>query len=325
MIDNVVRGSSPECQSEPIPAQGVAARRPPWLRVRIERSDSQHEVGSLLGGLRLHTVCEEARCPNLWECWGKHRTATFMILGDVCTRACRYCAVTKGRPTVAPAPEEPANVAAAVVELKLNHAVITSVDRDDLPDFGSGHFAATVRAIRERRPKCRVELLIPDFMGNEAALGTVLNAHPDVLGHNLETVQSLYRRLRPKGDYERALTVLRRVDEWRQANSVSVTTKSGLMVGLGEAIGDLLRAMDDLRAVSCDVLTVGQYLNPSKQHAPIARYYSPDEFAHLKSEALARGFLHCESGPLVRSSYHAHEHVPCPPTQLRSHLPDDAP
>ncbi len=285
------------------------ARRPEWLRVRIQRNESFDELTTLMRGLHLHSVCEEARCPNIWECWGQHRTATFMILGDICTRACRYCSVTHGRPQ-APDPQEPAHVAAAVAELKLKHVVVTSVDRDDLPDFGAGHFVATIAAIRRAAPGCRVEVLIPDFYGDAQALATLLAARPEVLNHNTETVPRLFRRLRAKGDFKRSMTLLARADAYRHEHALPMTTKSGVMVGLGETQAELLLVMDELRRVRCDVLTLGQYLNPTHKHAPVAKFYTPDEFASLKEQALARGFAHVESGPLVRSSYHAHAHVP---------------
>ena len=288
----------------------LRGRRPEWLRVKIKDSETYQHVDRLVHGLKLHTVCEEARCPNIWECWGQHRTATFMILGDICTRNCRYCAVTSGRPQAPPDASEPARVADAVAHLGLGHAVITSVDRDDLPDYGAGHFAATIAAIRAMKPDCRIELLIPDFLGDARALELVLEARPDVLGHNVETVPRLYRRMRPKGSYARALELIERAHRYRSERGVRMTTKSGLMVGLGEEHHELLAVMDDLRAHGCDVLTLGQYLNPTRKHAPIARYYAPDELAALRDEGLARGFRHVVAGPLVRSSYHAHEHVP---------------
>lgn len=296
-----------------IPKNGPLARRPPWLRVKVERTETYGEVRQLLSGLKLNTVCEEARCPNIWECWGKHRTATFMILGEVCTRACRYCSVISGKPKELPDPLEPGHVAEAAERLGLAHAVITSVDRDDLPDYGSHHWVATIQAIRALRPQCKVELLIPDFAGDEACMLRVLDARPDVWGHNMETVPRLYRRMRSRGIYERCLQVLERADLYRRTvPNVQMTTKTGMMVGLGETIDEVIAVMDDLRKVQCDVLTIGQYLNPTHKHAPVQRFYTPEEFALLKEAALKRGFLHVESGPLVRSSYHAHEHVPQP-------------
>jgi lipoic acid synthetase len=291
-------------------AAAPAQRRPEWLRVQVKDTETYRDVGKMLAGLGLHTVCEEARCPNIWECWGKHRTATFMILGDVCTRNCRYCSVTSGRPAGPPDVQEPANVAEAVVRLGLTHAVITSVDRDDLPDYGSGHFVATIEAIRARKADCRIEVLIPDFLGDEAALHKLLDIRPEIVDHNTETVPRLFKRMRGKGVYKRSLEVLHRAHRYRMDRGAAMTTKTGVMVGLGETVDELLQVMDDLRAVECDVLTLGQYLNPTKKHVAIDRYYTPEEFAWLKEQALSRGFKHCESGPLVRSSYHAHEHVP---------------
>lgn len=288
------------------------ATRPAWLRVVVQDTSTFDEVGGLLHGLKLNTVCEEARCPNIWECWGKHKTATFMILGDVCTRNCRYCSVKSGRPEGPPDADEPERVAEAVVRLKLDHVVITSVDRDDLPDKGAGHFARTIAAIRARRPAARIEVLIPDFLGDAAALQVVLDARPEIVDHNTETVPRLFRRYRSRGKYPVTLEVLRQADAYRRRTGASMRTKTGIMLGLGETREEVLQVMDDLRAVHCDVLTLGQYLNPTSTHAPIVRYVTPDEFADLKREAMARGFLHCESGPLVRSSYHAHEHMPSP-------------
>jgi len=293
-----------------IGAAGAGARRPAWLRIKIRDSQSYREVGQLIEGLHLNTVCQEARCPNIWECWGEHRTATLMILGDVCTRACRYCSVTSGKPPAPPDPEEPANVARAVAHLKLQHAVITSVDRDDLADAGADHFVATVAAIRAARPGCRIELLIPDFAGDEALLTRVIAAGPDVLGHNIETVPRLFARLRSRGDYRRSLDLLQRAARQRDNKSAPLTTKSGLMVGLGESLDEIFAVMRDLRAVDCDVLTVGQYLNPTRRHAAVERFYTPEEFARIGQRAREMGFRHCESGPLVRSSYHAHTHAP---------------
>ncbi|MBI5509479.1 MAG: lipoyl synthase [Deltaproteobacteria bacterium] len=292
-----------------VPKRGTGARRPEYLRVKIQGSTTYREVGQLLGGLKLHTVCESARCPNIWECWGSHKTATFMIAGDVCTRNCRYCAVTKGRPEPL-ATDEPAQVAKAVWQLKLAHAVVTSVDRDDLADFGAGQFAATIRAIRTLSPTTRVEVLIPDLKGDAAALQTILDARPEVLNHNVETVPRLFPKLRAKGDFERSLTLLARADAFRREHGVPMVTKSGIMLGLGETIDELLAVMDALRRVRCDVLTLGQYLNPTTDHTPIDRFYTLEEFATLRAAGQERGFAHVEAGPLVRSSYHAASHVP---------------
>jgi len=275
--------------------------KPEWLKVRAPGSSNYLRLKALMRGLRLHTVCEEARCPNIGECW-HHGTATFMILGDVCTRACAYCAVAHGRPHELD-PAEPARVADAIEAMALRHAVITSVDRDDLIDGGASIFAETIRQTRARVPDCRIEVLIPDFQGVERSLHLVLDAGPDILNHNIETVPRLYRMARSGGRYPRSLDLLDRARRHRPA----IPTKTGLMVGLGEGIDEVVAVLDDLRGVGVSVLTIGQYLRPTPAHAPMARYYHPDEFAALKREALARGFAHVESGPLVRSSYHAHE------------------
>jgi len=252
-------------------------------------------------GLGLHTVCEEANCPNIGECW-HHGTATFMILGSTCTRACGYCNVVHGAP-LAPDEHEPVKVAGAIEALDLSYVVVTSVDRDDLPDFGASHFARTILETRARVPKCRLEVLIPDFQGDEAALRTVLDAKPDVLNHNIETVPRLYRIARPGGRYPRALDVLRR----SRAIAPSIPTKSGLMVGLGEEWDEVVATLRDLRDAGVSIVTIGQYLRPSAANLPMTRYYTPAEFAELKRVGLELGFGHVESGPLVRSSYHAHE------------------
>jgi lipoic acid synthetase len=276
-------------------------RKPEWLKVRAPGSPNYLRLKELMRGLKLHTVCEEAHCPNIGECW-HHGTATFMIMGDVCTRACGYCNVTHGAP-IALDLDEPENLARAVETLALDYVVVTSVDRDDLEDFGAGVFAATVRAIKARRPECRVEVLIPDFQGNDAALRRVLEAKPDILNHNTETVPRLYRIARPGGRYPRALELLGRARRW----APDIPTKTGLMVGLGETMDEVVAVLRDLRKIDCQILTVGQYLRPSLAHLPMARYYTPDEFRELKRIALDLGFGHVESGPLVRSSYHAHE------------------
>jgi lipoic acid synthetase len=275
--------------------------KPEWLKVRAPGSPSYLRLKSLLRELNLHTVCEEAQCPNIGECW-HHGTATFMILGDICTRACAYCAVAHGRPHPVDA-AEPARVADAIRVLDLNYVVITSVDRDDLPDGGASVFADTVRATRDRLPGCRIEVLIPDFQGNEAALHAVLDARPDILNHNTETVPRLYRMARSGGRYARTLDLLDRSRRY----APDVPTKTGVMVGLGEERDELVATFRDLRQVGCEILTIGQYLRPSASHAPMVRYYHPDEFRDLKAAALDLGFVHVESGPLVRSSYHAHE------------------
>jgi lipoyl synthase len=277
------------------------APKPEWLKVRAPGSPNYLRLKGLMRELALHTVCEEARCPNIGECW-HHGTATFMILGDVCTRACAYCAVSHGRPSGVDA-AEPARVADAIGAMALQHAVITSVDRDDLPDGGAMIFAETIRETRARVPSCRIEVLIPDFQGSESSLRTVLDAGPDVLNHNIETVPRLYRMARSGGRYPRSLELLDRSRRYKPA----IPTKTGVMVGLGEELEEVVSVLDDLRGVGVSILTIGQYLRPSPKHAPMARYYHPDEFAALKRTALEKGFAHVESGPLVRSSYHAHE------------------
>jgi lipoyl synthase len=284
-------------------APAARPKRPPWLKARAPMGANYQELKELMRGLGLHTVCEEAHCPNIGECWN-FRTATFLLLGDICTRGCRYCAIGKGKPN--PLDEdEPERVANAVATLGLRHAVLTSVNRDDLPDGGAHIFAASIRKIREYIPGCNVEVLIPDFMGDEDALRMVLEARPDVLNHNIETVRRIFRRFRPKATYDQSLELLRRA----RAFDPSLRTKSGMMVGASETIEEVLEVMDDLRAVDVDVMTIGQYLPPSSDFWPLDRYYTPEEFAFLKQEGLKRGFKHVESGPLVRSSYHAHEHV----------------
>src|SRR5918911_174203 len=279
-------------------------RRPDWLRVRLPGGPNYSDLKGIMRGLELHTVCEEAHCPNIGECW-EARTATFMILGDTCTRACGFCAVKTGRPLTLNL-EEPSRVAEAVERMELKHAVITSVNRDELEDGGAGIFAATIRQIRRRLPECGIEVLIPDFMGDEPALRKVMDARPDILNHNIETVPRLYPPVRPKGRYPRSLEVLQRAKRM----DATVFTKSGIMLGLGEEREEVLQVFGDLRAHDVEILTVGQYLRPSVNHLPIARYWTPEEFADLKQEALKLGFRHVESGPLVRSSYHAANQVP---------------
>ncbi len=282
-------------------APAAAEPKPAWLKVRAPGSANYLRLRGIMRDLNLHTVCEEARCPNIGECW-HHGTATFMILGDRCTRSCGYCNVLHGTP-VALDPDEPDKLARAVEAMSLAYVVITSVDRDDLPDFGAGVFAATIRAVKARRPACRVEVLIPDFQGRESALDSVLEAGPDVLNHNTETVPRLYRLARPGGRYARALELLDRA----RRRAPHIPTKTGLMVGLGETWDEIVQVLRDLRTVDCQILTIGQYLRPTAAHLPMARYYTPDEFRELKRIALDLGFGHVESGPLVRSSYHAHE------------------
>ena len=275
--------------------------KPEWLKVRAPGSENYVRLKGIMKDLRLNTVCEDAHCPNIGECW-HHGTATFMILGDVCTRACSYCAVAHGRPNELET-AEPGRVAEAVARMQLQYAVITSVYRDDLADGGASIFADTIRLTRERVPGCRIEVLIPDFQGIEGSLRTVLDAGPDVLNHNIETVPRLYRMARSGGRYPRSLELLDRSRQYRP----DIATKTGIMVGLGEERDEIITVFDDLRRVGVSILTIGQYLRPSSKHAKMTRYYHPDEFADLKRNALAKGFVHVESGPLVRSSYHAHE------------------
>ncbi len=296
-------GQLPILQPGPPPLRRPAkAGRPPWLKVRLPGGENYTDLKRLVRRLDLNTVCESARCPNLAECW-QHRTATFMILGNTCTRACGFCAVPSGKPDPAMDWDEPRRVAEAAAHMELKYAVVTSVNRDDQPDGGAAIFAATIRAIRERLPECKIEVLIPDFRGDWAALATVLAARPDVLNHNTETVPRLYRQVRRGALYERSQELLRRA---KQLNP-RIPTKSGIMVGLGESYDEIIETLRDLRAQRVDILTVGQYLQPTAQHLPIARFYHPDEFAAIKRAALALGFKHAECGPLVRSSYHAHE------------------
>ena len=275
--------------------------KPEWLKARAPVGENFHQLKKLARGLGLHTVCESAQCPNIGECWN-HGTATFMLLGDICTRRCGFCAVPKGKPQAIDY-EEPARVAEAVATLGIKHAVVTSVNRDDDNVGGAKIFAETIRQIRLLAPGCRVEVLIPDFQGLEEPLRIVLDAKPDVLNHNTETVPRLYRAVRSGARYLRTLDLLENAKKF----SPGMVTKSGVMVGLGESAEELIEVFADLSARGVDILTVGQYLRPSRDHLPIARFYTPDEFRMLKEEALARGFRHVESGPLVRSSYHAHE------------------
>ena len=280
-------------------ASGRAGRLPSWFKVKIQQGPDYRDIRQIMDTLGLHTICEEARCPNVWECWN-NRTATFLILGDICTRRCHYCAVTTGRPTGLDL-DEPLRVAQAVQALGLKHAVITSVNRDELDDGGASIFAETIRLIRSLIPSCAVEVLIPDFEGSEEALATVLAERPDILNHNIETVRRLFPPIRPQGKYDRSIELLGR------AKRLGARTKSGLIVGMGETVEEVREVMRDLRTAGCDILTIGQYLQPTKQHLPVSRFYHPDEFASLKAEGLAMGFAHVESGPLVRSSYHAEQ------------------
>ncbi|RLC77328.1 MAG: lipoyl synthase [Chloroflexi bacterium] len=274
-------------------------RRPSWLRVRAPTGEAYHWLKRLMRAKELHSVCEEAHCPNIGECWGNH-TATFLILGDTCTRNCRFCNIQTGRPSP-PDPAEPEHVAQAVQAMNLKHAVITSVDRDDLPDGGAGAFAAVIHRIRELQPGCTVEVLIPDFRGQIEPLRVVMNARPDILNHNVETAPRLFRVVQPQCRYEWSLDILRNAKRlWPEA-----ITKSGLMVGLGETTDEVLGVMSDLRKLDVDILTIGQYLQPTRQHVPIARYYTPDEFEMFHEQGDEMGYAWVESGPLVRSSYNA--------------------
>jgi len=280
----------------------LPARRPEWLKVRIPGGDNYFDLKRIMRGHALHTVCESARCPNVGECW-EHRTATFMILGDLCTRRCGFCAVPKGRPAGEVDEAEPERVAAAAAAMGLKYVVVTSVDRDDLGDGGSTIFARTLEALRREIAGIKVEVLIPDFRGSDLALETVLRARPDVLNHNLETVPRLYSVARRGSLYERSLRLLRRSREIDPA----IPTKSGLMAGLGETSQELCGVLADLAAAGVSIVTIGQYLRPSRDQLPVARFYAPEEFAALRQEGLRLGLRHVESGPLVRSSYHAHE------------------
>jgi lipoyl synthase len=285
-------------RAEPLPD-----RKPQWLKVKAPGGPNYIRLKHLMRELDLHSVCEEAHCPNVGECW-HHGTATFMILGDVCTRNCAYCAIAHGRPPKYDI-EEPARVAQAIAEMGLQHAVITSVDRDDLPDFGAYIFAETIRQIHDFVPGCSVEVLVPDFQGNETSIRAVLEAGPEIYNHNTETVPRLYRKARPGGRYPRVMEI------FRLAKRVApdIPTKTGMILGLGETIEEVIAVMGDLRAVGVDILTLGQYLRPSDNHIALDRYYTPDEFRHLYDVGMEMGFRHVESGPLVRSSYHAWEQV----------------
>lgn len=279
-------------------------RRPPWLTVRLPVGEGYARLKGIMRGLELNTVCEEARCPNIGECWG-HGTATFMILGDVCTRACAFCAVRSGRRGGDVDEDEPRRVGEAVARMGLRHAVVTSVDRDDLPDFGAGLFAATIRAIRTASPGTTVEVLTPDFNGSEVSLRTVMDEAPEIFNHNVETVGRLYRRVRPRADLLQSLRLLQ-VAKRLEPRSL---TKSGLMLGLGETLDEVRELLAAMRAHDVEIVTIGQYLRPSLKHHPLVRFVPPEEFAELRDHGLALGFRHVESGPLVRSSYHAAEQV----------------
>ncbi|MGE8202946.1 lipoyl synthase [Heyndrickxia sp. NPDC080065] len=279
-------------------------RKPEWLKIKLNTNKSYTGLKKMMREERLHTVCEEAKCPNIHECWAVRKTATFMILGDICTRACRFCAVKTGLPTELDW-EEPERVARSVEVMGLRHCVVTAVARDDLADGGAAIFAETVRAIRRRVPSCTVEVLPSDMKGDYESLHTLMDAGPDIFNHNIETVRRLTKRVRAKANYDRSLELLKRVKEI----SPNTPTKSSLMVGLGETKEEILEAMDDLLAHNVDIMTIGQYLQPTKKHLKVERYVHPDEFAELKEIALQKGFKHCEAGPMVRSSYHADEQV----------------
>ena len=278
-------------------AASGARRLPSWLKVEAKTGADYLDIRAMVERLKLHTICEEARCPNRWECWNA-RTATFLILGDICTRRCHYCSVETGRPGPVDY-DEPQRVAEAVQALGLRHAVVTSVNRDELADGGATIFAETIRRTKQVNPGCTIEVLIPDFEGNAAALALVCGEKPEIVNHNIETVPRLFPVLRPQGRFLRSMEVLGR------AKQLGMTTKSGLIVGMGETLDEVRAVLHDLRAVDCDIVTIGQYLQPTRQHVPVARFYDPTEFAQLKTEGAAMGFTHVESGPLVRSSYHA--------------------
>jgi len=290
--------------------QRERVKKPDWLKIKLGDPANQNSVLELIDGLNLHTVCQEAKCPNIFECW-TDKTATFMLGGDTCTRHCGFCAVNKGKPMDLD-PLEPTHVAEAVKHLGLAHAVITSVNRDDLPDGGSMHWAETITKVREMNPECKVEVLIPDFNGDEDALNNVLIARPDVLNHNTETIARLYRRVRPDAKYAQTLELLERSAHWRDTHQPRMKTKSGIMAGLGETFEEVVELMRDLRKVSCDIMTIGQYLQPYEKRLPVERYVTPEEFAEWKRIGLDMGFKHVESSPLTRSSYHAREQAETP-------------
>ncbi len=279
-------------------------RKPEWLKIKLNTNENYTGLKKMMREKNLHTVCEEARCPNIHECWAVRKTATFMILGDVCTRACRFCAVKTGLPNELDL-KEPERVAESVKLMGLKHAVITAVARDDLKDGGAGVYAETVRAVRRANPFCTVEVLPSDMMGKYENLKTLMDARPDILNHNIETVERLTPRVRARATYERSLEFLRRAKEMQP----DIPTKSSIMVGLGETKEEIIQTMDDLRANNVDIMTIGQYLQPTRKHLKVQKYYHPDEFTELKEIAMSKGFSHCESGPLVRSSYHADEQV----------------
>jgi lipoyl synthase len=282
-------------------ALSSSRRLPPWFKVQAKTGPHYLDIKQTMDRLKLHTICEEARCPNRWECWNA-RTATFLILGDICTRRCHYCSVETGRP-LGVDHDEPRRVAEAIQALGLRHAVITSVNRDELEDGGAVIFAETIRQTRQLSPGCTIEVLIPDFEGNEKALAMVCAEQPGILNHNIETVRRLFPAIRPQGKYQRSIELLGHAKQW------GMRTKSGLILGMGETMDEARDVMRDLRSVGCDIMTIGQYLQPTRDHLPVARFYDPSEFALLKEEGKALGFTHVESGPLVRSSYHAEQQV----------------
>lgn len=304
----VDRGRMTRADKQAISEASLRAPKPPWLKVRLPGGGKYSEVASIVKEQKLHTICEEGRCPNIGECWGKG-TATFQILGDVCTRACRYCAVATGRPGTEADPLEPGRLAHAIQQMGITHAVITSVDRDDLDDRGSVQFARVIEVVRRRNPDTTIEVLTPDFMGvEEESLRRVIEARPDVFSHNTETVRRLYRRLRPKGDYDRAMWLLRRSKEIAaELGQQPMMTKTGIIAGMGETMDELKEALQDIREQGVDVVTIGQYLRPTKRHLPVDRYVTPDEFDELHEYGMSLGFGSVFSGPLVRSSYKAEE------------------
>ncbi len=304
MADLVKIGIAPEKA-----ARAKRTARPEWLKIRLTTPPRYREVKALVDRLDLHTVCQEARCPNIYECWGEHGTATFMILGDTCTRRCGFCAVKTGRPEPGVDQAEPGHVAEAVAAMGLQHAVITSVDRDDLGDGGAQHFADVIGAIKERTPETAVEVLTPDFRNVPDALDIVLGALPEVFSHNMETVPRMYRAARPGSSYERSLALLAEAARRRDAGEYPGRVKTGLMVGIGETDAELEETVRDVRGAGVEILTVGQYLQPTHDHLEVDRFVTPERFAEIRELAFDLGYSHCESGPLVRSSYHAHEHV----------------
>lgn len=311
MSQNLVQiGASRSSQPVPEAVQKKRQGRPEWLRIKLATPARYHQVKKLVQDLKLNTVCEEARCPNIYECWGQHGTATFMILGEICTRRCGFCAVTSGRPNKGVDADEPEHVAEAVEVMGLQHAVITSVDRDDLPDGGAEHFRQVIEAIHRRNPDTAVEILTPDFRGVDDALDIVLSSRPEVFSHNMETVPRMYRKARPGSRYQRSLDLLADAARRRDAGEYQGRVKTGIMVGIGETPDEVRETLSDIHAAGVEVMTIGQYLQPTQKHLPVDRWVTPEEFADYKRYAFELGFAYCESGPLVRSSYHAHEHVP---------------